>query len=309
MATLFSHLLVLLTLITGLVWAFDHFLLRPKRLAAVEAFDANAGLQLPEAKRDEQRTELMREGWFAENCHSVFPVLAVVLVLRSFIYEPFQIPSGSMMPTLLVGDFILVEKFAYGIKDPVLRKTLVETGQPKRGDVAVFKYPQDPRIDYIKRIVGLPGDRVIYSNKELYIQPACVSGTECQPMQKLSRAQVNRGEFVDGGVELLRYREVLGDVTHDILIDPSKPAMNQYFYPQSGTKTGEWVVPEGQYFAIGDNRDNSADGRFWGFIDEELLVGKAVFIWMSFEFERGHDSLLPGWIPTGVRFNRIGGLE
>ncbi len=305
MAMLFSHLLVLLTLSTGMVWAFDHYVLKPKRLSKVAALEAGGSVTLDPNKRD----ELLREGPIAENCHAVFPVLAVVLVLRSFLYEPFQIPSGSMMPTLLVGDFILVEKFSYGIKDPVWRKTLMETGLPERGDIAVFKYPQDPSIDYIKRVIGLPGDTVVYSNKELYIKPACPSGEACEPLREVPQALVNRDEFYHSGVALQRLREQLGEVTHDILINPRQRDRVEYYYPQPGTRTGEFVVPEGQYFVLGDNRDNSTDGRFWGFVDESLLVGRAVFIWMSFEFDRGDDSFLPHWIPTGVRFNRIGGLE
>ncbi|SHI23301.1 signal peptidase I [Ferrimonas marina] len=305
MATLFSHLLVLLTLATGLVWAFDHYVLRPKRVAKVAALEANPSVELPE----EKKADLLREGAIAENCHSVFPVLAIVLVLRSFLYEPFQIPSGSMMPTLLVGDFILVEKFSYGIKDPVWRKTMMETGTPERGDVAVFKYPEDTRIDYIKRIVGLPGDTVVYRNKTLYIKPACPTGEGCEPLKPVAQVEVNRGEFNQGGIALERAREALGETTHDILINPRRREPVHMYYPQAGSSNAEWVVPQGQYFAMGDNRDNSTDSRFWGFVDEELLVGKAVFIWMSFEFERGSDSWLPGWIPTGVRFGRIGGIE
>ncbi|MBY5993487.1 signal peptidase I [Ferrimonas balearica] len=304
MATLFSHLLVLVTLATGLVWAFDHFVLRPKRQAKVAAAEQVNKLS------DDARVSMLREGPVAENCRSVFPVLALVLILRSFLYEPFQIPSGSMMPTLLVGDFILVEKYAYGLRDPVWRHKFMETGEPARGDVAVFKYPEDPRVDYIKRIVGLPGDRVIYRNKRLYVQPACAEGVEpCPQMQEVARVPESVGDFFQSGIPLERYRESLGEVNHDILVNPARRDPSQAYFGQRGHRPGEWVVPEGQYFAMGDNRDNSTDSRYWGFVDESLLVGKAVFIWTSFEFERRADSALPSWIPTGIRFDRIGGLE
>jgi signal peptidase I len=215
-----------------------------------------------------------------------------------------------MMPTLLVGDFILVEKFSYGVKDPVLRSTLIETGKPERGDVAVFKYPPQPTVDYIKRVVGLPGDRIAYRGKQVFIQKAC-TGTDCKGFEKLDLSLVEIGKFKDQMVELQQYTEQLGDVAHNILINPSRPDLARDFYQQDNppTRQYEWVVPDGNYFMMGDNRDNSADSRFWGFVPEANLVGKAVFIWTSFEFERDQDSLLPGWIPTGIRFSRIGKLK
>lgn len=304
MATLFSHLLVLVTLATGLVWAFDHFVLLPKRRAKVTAAEQVNKLS------DDARLSMLREGPVAENCRAVFPVLAFVLVLRSFLYEPFQIPSGSMMPTLLVGDFILVEKYAYGLRDPVWRHKFLETGEPKRGDVAVFKYPGDTNVDYIKRIIGLPGDRIVYRNKRLYVQPACTAGmSPCPEMQEVAVVPESVGDFYQGGIPLERYSESLGPVEHDILVNPMRPEPVQAYYNQRGVRAGEWVVPEGKYFAMGDNRDNSTDSRFWGFVDESLLVGKAVFIWISFERERSPNSWLPSWVPTGVRFERVGGLQ
>ena len=304
MAAYFSLILVLVTLSTGLVWMLDVLLLAPKRrdkLAMAQAGDTNIS--------DEIAEKITREPALVETARSMFPVIAFVLVLRSFIYEPFQIPSGSMMPTLLVGDFILVEKFTYGLKDPVWRTQLVENGKPKRGDVAVFKYPIDPKIDYIKRVVGLPGDRIVYRNKQLYVEPACVQGVEvCPELEQVSRVSVNQGEFTHNGTPLLRYTEKLGDVSHDILIDPSRPVPTNYYFRQGHLPVGEFIVPEGQYFMMGDNRDNSTDSRFWGFVPEGNLVGKAVAIWISFEFDRAKADLLPTWIPTGVRFERVGGI-
>lgn len=305
MAAYFSQILVIVTLVSGLIWLFDVLFQAPKRkaaLAVAQSGDANLSEEAVEA--------ITKEPYIVETAHSVFPVIAFVLVLRSFLYEPFQIPSGSMMPTLLVGDFILVEKFSYGIKEPMWRKEVIATGKPERGDVVVFKYPEDPRIDYIKRVVGLPGDRVFYQNKELYIQRACVEGEICQNVPaKVDRIALGDSEFVQDGVRLKHYKEQLGDVEHEILINPARPDMRGMFYRKGSVPAGEFVVPEGQYFVMGDNRDNSTDSRFWGFVPEENLVGKAVAIWISFEFDRKPSDTLPTWVPTGVRFERVGGIQ
>ncbi|USD32955.1 MULTISPECIES: signal peptidase I [Vibrio] len=298
MANTFSLFLVIVTLVTGIVWVLEKLVFAKKRqtkLAAVEA--QTNGLDTATAEQVE------KQPWWIENSVSIFPVIAAVLVLRSFIYEPFQIPSGSMMPTLLVGDFILVEKYAYGLKDPVWRTQLVETGKPERGDIVVFKYPPQPNIDYIKRVVGLPGDTVRYSNKkEVCIQPKGESQCTQVPL-----SNVEESPFIQDGVPLIQLNEKLGEVEHQILVNPLRRDRVSAYQPRSGVN--EWVVPEGQYFVMGDNRDNSADSRYWGFVPEANLVGKAVGIWISFEFERDADSLLPSWIPTGVRFNRIGGIN
>lgn len=305
MAAYFSLILVLVTLTSGLIWLIDARLFAPKRREKLALAQA-ATSELSE----ESAEKIIREPSIVETARSIFPVIAFVLILRSFIYEPFQIPSGSMMPTLLVGDFILVEKFSYGLKDPVWRKKLIETGEPKRGDVAVFKYPENPKIDYIKRVVGLPGDTIIYRNKQLYIKPACMQGRiDCSAAQLVKRVEVNNGEFFQDGTPLIRYKEQLGDVTHDILINPARPDMINYYFRQPNLPVGEFVVPQGHYFMMGDNRDNSTDSRYWGFVPEANLVGKAVAIWMSFEFDRKPSDFLPTWIPTGVRFNRVGGIQ
>lgn len=301
----------------------DKFIFAPKRRERQAAAQAATGEQL-----DKKTLKKVgpKPGWL-ETGASVFPVLAIVLVVRSFIYEPFQIPSGSMMPTLLIGDFILVEKFAYGIKDPIYQKTLIETGHPKRGDIVVFKYPEDPRLDYIKRAVGLPGDKVTYDPvaKQVTIQPGCSSGQACgnalpvtysnvEPsdfVQTFSRSnggeassgfwQLPKGETKADGIRLTERQETLGDVTHRILMVPIAQI-------RLGCTTispvCRWprIVPPGQYFMMGDNRDNSADSRYWGFVPEANLVGKATAIWMSFEKQEGE------W-PTGVRLSRIGGIH
>ncbi|MGF6559261.1 signal peptidase I [Erwinia aphidicola] len=318
MANMFALILAIATLVTGIVWCIDKFKWAPARRAKRAAAQAEG---IAETKADKQ------PGW-VETTASVFPVLFVVFVVRSFIYEPFQIPSGSMMPTLLIGDFILVEKYAYGIKDPITQTTLIETGHPKRGDIAVFKYPKDPSLDYIKRVVGLPGDRVVYDplSKTVSIKPACDGGTPCdkalavtysdvQPSDFIQTFsgfsgnevgngfyQVPQGESMQGGLRLATRNETLGDVTHRILLVTQAQSQPGSYYQQPGQPQSSWVVPQGMYFMMGDNRDNSADSRYWGFVPERNLVGKATAIWMSFDKQEGE------W-PTGVRLSRIGGIH
>jgi len=306
MANYFSIILTVITVLTGLLWLYDARVLKPKRKAVI----AEVETKTTKALTDQQVDTLAPQPKLMELSESIFPVIALVLVVRTLLYEPFQIPSGSMMPTLLKGDFILVEKFSYGIKDPLFQKTLVDTSLPERGDVAVFKYPEEPSVDYIKRVIGLPGDRIIYRDKSLYIQPACAVGQkDCEEMKVVSNSLKEDGEYFSGSSPLRTYDEQLGDVNHEILIDPRVAPRTMLYFNQPGTQKDEWVVPEGQYFAMGDNRDNSRDSRYWGFVDEELLVGRAVFIWMSFEMDRSSDSWLPSWVPTGVRFERLGSIE
>lgn len=306
MAVYFSIFLVIVTVITGIVWLADKFYLAPQRQAKFT--DAQAQCETPLS--DEIAAKIQEPSAIVDTSVQIFPVIAFVLVLRSFIYEPFQIPSGSMMPTLLDGDFILVNKFNYGLRDPVVRNKFVEVGLPERGDVVVFKYPEDPRIDYIKRVVGLPGDRVIYKNKMIYIKAACKETDEkCPEFEPIAKTFKNKTDYSDGQDALSRYTSVMGEKTHDLLINEQVLPRTQHYFKQAGTQRDEFLVPEGKYFVMGDNRDNSLDGRFWGFVPEENLVGEAVAIWMSFDFERTPDSLLPTWIPTGVRLSRIGGIE
>jgi signal peptidase I len=199
-----------------------------------------------------------------EYSKSFFPVILVVFLIRSFIAEPFKIPSGSMMPTLLAGDFILVNKFTYGLRVPILNNTFIEVNHPKRGDVFVFHYPPDPSIDYIKRVVGVPGDKIVYQDKQLYING-----------QKMDMTYLDDYQYESVGlnqVHAKRYSEQLGDVKHDVLIEEN-----------SFSKEGGVEVPPGYYFAMGDNRDNSKDSRYWGFVPERNLVGKAFFIWWNFD--------------------------
>jgi signal peptidase I len=273
----FPLLLVLLTLGTGVVWAVDSLLWRKKRQQRVDELKG----------RGETDFELLdkagREPSLVEMSRSFFPIILIVLVVRSFIVEPFRIPSGSMMPTLLIGDFILVNKFAYGVRLPVLNSRIINTGHPQRGDVTVFRYPENPKIDFIKRIVGVPGDRIAYRNKVLYINGEQV------PQQYLeSYVGTGSGNVMTGS---RRLHENLIGVKHDILVMPGRNNFGADF---------ETVVPPGQYFAMGDNRDNSRDSRFWGFLPEENLVGKAFLIWMNWDWQQ--DGVI-GWgrLGNGIR--------
>ncbi|WP_448566918.1 signal peptidase I [Thalassotalea ganghwensis] len=306
MAVYFSIFLVIVTVITGIVWLADKFYLAPQRQLKLAA----AQQQCESDLTPEVVEKLLEPSGFVDTSVQVFPVIAFVLILRSFLYEPFQIPSGSMMPTLLDGDFILVNKFNYGLRDPVARHKFYENGAPERGDVVVFKYPVDPNTDFIKRVIGLPGDRVIYRNKSLYIKPACqVSDAKCPEFEQVETTFVNSDEYSSEQETLTRYTEKLPNKTHDILVNNQILQRTEHFFQQNGSQRDEFVVPKGHYFVMGDNRDNSLDGRFWGFVPEQNLVGEAVAIWMSFDFERSEDDFLPRWIPTGIRFDRIGSIQ
>jgi len=254
----FAVILTLLTLLTGVVWALDKWWLGPRRRAV-----------LAPGQED-------RPGGFVDFCRSFFPVILLVLLLRSFLVEPFRIPSGSMIPTLRVGDFILVNKFAFGLRDPVFQYKFLDVGAPRRGDVAVFRYPLDPSKDYIKRIVGLPGDRISYRDKRLTING------EAMP-------QVADGVYTSSGASpgvIYRFVETLGEREHQVIVNPARPA-----------EDFEFEVPEGHYFAMGDNRDGSADSRSWGTVPERNLVGRAFFVWMSWDASR----FRPDWSRIGNR--------
>ena len=220
------------------------------------------------------------EPWYIEQAKSFLPILIAVVILRSFVAEPFRIPSGSMMPTLLHGDFILVNKFAYGARLPVLHTKIIENGQPERGDVIVFRYPKNPSLDYIKRVVGLPGDIVKYKNKQLFIND------QRMPQVKLGHFVGNGRDASMTGAE--QKLEKLSTVDHEILLTQQRLSID-----------GGWRVPEGQYFVMGDNRDNSNDSRYWGTVPEENLVGKAFFIWMSWDIAAGQFN--PSRIGTSIK--------
>ncbi len=266
MAVYFSIILVALTVITGIVWLADKFYLAPQRKLNVTSAQEQSSVELPK----ETIATLMEPSPLVDTSIQIFPVIAFVLILRSFLYEPFQIPSGSMMPTLLDGDFILVNKFNYGLKDPVARNKFIDIGLPERGDVVVFKYPRDPRIDYIKRVIGLPGDRVVYKNKSLYIKPACQeSDAKCPEFTQVVNTFTDKYHGPDAEAGMNQFKAVMLNKTHNILNDQYTMPRTNHYFQQAGTANDEFLVPAGHYFVMGDNRDNSLDGRFWGFVPEE----------------------------------------
>lgn len=250
----FSFFLVAATFVTGLLWGAYWLYLK-----------------WAHQPYDEENEPLL-----VEYARSFFPVVLIVLLLRSFLVEPFRIPSGSMMPTLLIGDFILVNKFSYGIRLPVLNDKVIEMGEPERGDIVVFRFPKQPTVDYIKRVIGLPGDRIAYFDKKLYVNGKPVKQTSFGRYQG-----VGQGSNMTGAEYL---EEDLTGVKHSILISHGAPTVEDVF-----------VVPQGQYFVMGDNRDNSNDSRYWGTVPEANLVGKAFFIWMNWD-----------WQNNGIAFDRLG---
>ena len=220
--------------------------------------------------------------WWVEYGASFFPVILLVFCLRSFVVEPFKIPSGSMIPTLEIGDLILVNKFHYGVRLPVINKKIIANHDPKRGDVMVFRFPRDTSVDYIKRVVGLPGDEVSFRSQRLYINGQQVAMEPLPPPGFYDETTVRYYP---------EFKEKLGDVEHRILVDLNAPrlfgAEGAYAFPfrENCRYSAEGVtckVPEGHYFMMGDNRDNSEDSRFWGFVPDENIVGKAFFVWMNF---------------------------
>ena len=285
----FALLLFLLSVVTFVYWLAERFHFLPARQAAAAALAAQQAArreqlqQLGIAKVDddlgEARARLLMQPWWLDWTAGLFPVIVGVFVLRSFLFEPFKIPSGSMVPTLLVGDLILVNKFDYGVRLPVLNKKVIANNDPQRGDVMVFRYPPDPRLDYIKRVVGVPGDEVAYLNQKLTLNGQPV------PVKAL-------GEFYDE--DSLRYApqfsEKLGEKDHRILVDPRRSSFfgmdsPRFPFAENCRYSAEGVtckVPAGHYFVMGDNRDNSQDSRYWGFVPDENLVGRAFFVWMNF---------------------------
>ena len=262
----FPLILVLLVFVSGLIWLFDLLFLAKKRRAALADVDLQfADIELEaESKQDvysQAREAAAKEPLLVEYSKSFFPVLFVVLVLRSFLLEPFQIPSASMVPTLKIGDFILVNKFTYGIRLPVLRTKVIEMNEPKRGDVMVFFPPHRPDTYFIKRVVGLPGDEIMYVNNVLYL-----NGKK-QPQQLVASLPPLNPE-----IQLMK--ETLDGVEHD---------MRKHVIPGRLSQRGKWVVPEGHYFMMGDNRDNSSDSRDWGPVPEQAIVGKAFAVWMHWD--------------------------
>jgi signal peptidase I len=284
----FSLLLFLATVVTGLYWLAERFYFLPQRRQAAATLEANAakrraelisqGIQHVDDNTAEAKARLIMQPWWLDWTAGLFPVIVVVFLLRSFLFEPFKIPSGSMIPTLLVNDLILVNKFYYGVRLPVINLKVLDNHSPQRGDVMVFRYPPKPSLDYIKRVVGIPGDEVAYLNKQLTING--------QPLPKTALP-----DFFDA--DTLRYakqfQEISGHKTYRLLNDDERPAFvagaDDFVFRENCRYSNEGVVckvPEGHYFMMGDNRDNSLDSRYWGFVPEKNIVGKAFFIWMHF---------------------------
>lgn len=284
----FALLLFLATVVTGLYWLAERFYFLPRRQQAAARLEAEAiqrrtelnklGIEQVDVDTAQASERLLMQPWWLDWTAGLFPVIVVVFLLRSFLFEPFKIPSGSMIPTLHVGDLILVNKFHYGVRLPVINTKITEGNKVERGDVMVFRYPPKPSLDYIKRVVGVPGDEVAYLNKRLTINGKPVA-TETVP------------EFFDEDSMryFKQYEESLGVIKHRLLNDEERPAfvpgVDEFPYRQNCRYSIDGVVckvPEGHYFMMGDNRDNSLDSRFWGFVPDRNIVGKAFFVWMNF---------------------------
>jgi len=254
--------LVVLSFVTGVIWLLDILVWAQKRQQVAD-----------------QSSELAKEPFYVDYARSLFPVFFIVLVLRSFIFEPFRIPSQSMMPTLWVGDFILVNKFSYGIRLPVLNTEIFDTGKPQRGDVAVFRYPEEPSINYIKRVIGVPGDHIVYKNKVLLVNGKQV------PQSFLGR-YVGQGSGMEMNNALYKNEDLTG-VEHKILVRQQAQDFTMHYNHEIVKGNAiDFIVPEGRYYVMGDNRDNSNDSRYWGTVPVDNLVGKAFFIW--FNWDSGH---------------------
>ena len=285
----FSLLLFMLTSVTLCFWLAERFVFQPQRLAAARNLEqqdaarraqlAQQGIARVDGNVEEAKAKLLMQPWWLDWTAGLFPVILIVFLLRSFLFEPFKIPSGSMVPTLLVGDLILVSKFHYGVRLPVINKKIIDNHPVARGDVMVFRYPVDPRQDYIKRVVGLPGDEVSYLNQKLSINGVLVP-------------TVAQGEHYDEDSMSYSpmYTEKLGDVEHKMRVDLRRSAYygsqpHQFPGAENCRYSPEGVVckvPPGHYFMMGDNRDNSMDSRYWGFVPDENIVGKAFLVWMNF---------------------------
>ena len=284
----FSMLLFLAAVVTGIYWVAERLYFLPQRRKAVAALDEGTaqrraelgkmGISQVDDNTADARIRLIMQPWWLDWTAGLFPVIVAVFLLRSFLFEPFKIPSGSMIPTLLVNDLILVNKFHYGVRLPVVNTKIFENNSPQRGDVMVFRYPPKPSLDYIKRVVGVPGDEVAYLNKTL-----TVNG---KPWPKTPLP-----DFFDA--DSMRYskqfNENNGAKAYRLLNDEDRPAFvpgaEDFPFKENCRYSSQGVickVPEGHYFMMGDNRDNSLDSRFWGFVPEKNIVGKAFFVWMNF---------------------------
>ncbi|MBX3606789.1 MAG: signal peptidase I [Piscinibacter sp.] len=288
----FSLLLFILSVVTLVYWLAERLRFAPARQAAAAELErqdaqrradlARQGITQVDTNLAKAREGVLAQPWWLDWTAGLFPVILAVFLLRSFLFEPFKIPSGSMIPTLLVGDLILVNKFHYGVRLPVINKKIIANHDPKRGDVMVFRYPKDTSVDYIKRVVGLPGDEVTWRDQKLSI-----NGQEV-PLEALPAP----GYYDEDSLRYFPvFKEKLGEVEHRILVNPQARRPfgpdDAYTFPfrENCRYSAEGVtckVPPGHYFMMGDNRDNSEDSRYWGFVPDENIVGRAFFVWMNF---------------------------
>ena len=260
----FSLILVSLVAFCGVLWLLDSFLIKQGRLEAIENYKRTQAKGRSEEEVSQALKELAQEPLVVEYAKSFFPVLLIVLILRSFLIEPFQIPTGSMVPTLQVGDFILVNKYAYGIRLPVIGTKIMDVDEPKRGEVMVFIPPHEDKY-YIKRVIGLPGDTIRYEDKNLYINGEAVSKEFVEDISVKTTI---------GDLPGTLFSETIGTIEHSI----------QYIDAAGSRRTRtNWIVPNGHYFMMGDSRDNSEDSRVWGTVSETEIVGKAIAVWMHKE--------------------------
>ena len=270
----FALVMFIALVATGLLWGLDRAIWAKARERRAHA--------LAQAGKHEQATQARREPLIVEYARAFFPVILIVFLIRSFLTEPFRIPSGSMMPNLLNGDFILVNKFSYGVRLPVVNAKILETDNPRRGEVAVFRFPGDPSVNYIKRIIGVPGDHVVYKRKQLYING--------KPMEQIDRRSYFPQHYADLSGALQRVTEDIEGNRHDILMAG-----------RGDDGFIEFDVPPNHYFAMGDNRDHSNDSRYWGFVPDRNLVGRAFLIWFSL------DTVSPDkWFWQRIVWSRIG---
>lgn len=293
MINIFSSILTISTIITGLLWIFNIFyyklyLKNKKNLT----------------KKIKEKIYKKKIEKIIKHCSSIFPTLLIIFITRSFLFEPFYIPSSSMMPVLIPGDFILVKKFSYGLKNPITYKTFIKTGKPKRGDISVFQYPKNIKINFIKRIIGLPGDKIIYNpiKKEIFIYENYLN------LKKRKKIPINYSKeknsewilLLENGKKKIRQKtktEWIKNKKYEIMITPKKKE-KKINDKNIKLLNKEWIVPEKKYFVMGDNRDNSLDSRIWGFVKEEYFIGKANFIW--FNFDKKENKLI-----NKIKINRI----
>jgi len=295
----FAFLMLMATIVTGIYWLAEQFYFLPQRRLAAERLELDAvnrraeldklGITKNDVDVTQAKERLIMQPWWLDWTAGLFPVIAVVFVLRSFLFEPFKIPSGSMIPTLWVGDLILVNKFHYGVRLPVINLKITDGNPVERGDVMVFRYPPKPNLDYIKRVIGLPGDEIAYLNKQLTINGQPVPKTPLPDFFeedslryiKQFEERIPLGDKPEASVTSVRLHRLLNDADRPAFV----PGADEFMYKDNCRYTVEGVtckVPAGHYFMMGDNRDNSLDSRYWGFVPEKNIVGKAFFVWMNF---------------------------